>query len=56
MLGLAGTTVLARNLFRSALALLGVLLCTAILFLLLQAEMKGLLTQLVLAGGEVFEA
>jgi NADH-quinone oxidoreductase subunit J len=51
MLGLAGMTVLARNLFRSALALLGVLLCTAILFLLLQAEMVALVQVMVYIGG-----
>lgn len=51
LLGLAGTTVLARNLFRSALALLGVLLCTAILFLLLQAEMVALVQVMVYIGG-----
>ncbi len=51
LLGLAGTTVLARNLFRSALALLGVLLCTAILFLLLQAELVALVQVMVYIGG-----
>jgi NADH-quinone oxidoreductase subunit J len=51
LLGLAGMTVLARNLFRSALALLGVLLCTAILFLLLQAEMVALVQVMVYIGG-----
>jgi NADH-quinone oxidoreductase subunit J len=51
LLGLAGATVLARNLFRSALALLGVLLCTAILFLLLQAEMVALVQVMVYIGG-----
>jgi NADH-quinone oxidoreductase subunit J len=43
--------VLAGNLFRSALALLGVLLCTAILFLLLQAEMVALVQVMVYIGG-----
>ncbi|MDB5103025.1 MAG: nuoJ 2 [Fibrobacteres bacterium] len=51
MLGLAITTVLARNLFRAALALLGVLLCTAILFLLLRAEMVALVQVMVYIGG-----
>jgi NADH-quinone oxidoreductase subunit J len=51
LLGLAGATVLARNLFRSALALLGVLLCTAVLFLLLQAEMVALVQVMVYIGG-----
>lgn len=51
LLGLAVATVLARNLFRSALSLLGVLLCTAILFLLLQAEMVALVQVMVYIGG-----
>lgn len=51
LLGLAVMTVSARNLFRSALALLGVLLCTAILFLLLQAEMVALVQVMVYIGG-----
>jgi NADH-quinone oxidoreductase subunit J len=51
LLGLAGMTVLARNLFRSALSLLGVLLCTAILFVLLQAEMVALVQVMVYIGG-----
>lgn len=51
LLGLAGTTVLARNLFRSALSLLGVLLCTAILFLLLRAELVALVQVMVYIGG-----
>ncbi|HKP95562.1 MAG TPA: NADH-quinone oxidoreductase subunit J [Fibrobacteria bacterium] len=51
LLGLAGTTVLARNLFRAALALLGVLLCTAVLFLLLRAEMVALVQVMVYIGG-----
>lgn len=51
LLGLAGVTVLSRNLFRSALGLLGVLLCTAVLFLLLQAEMVALVQVMVYIGG-----
>jgi NADH-quinone oxidoreductase subunit J len=51
LLGLAGVTVLARNLFRSALGLLGVLLCTAVLFLLLRAEMVALVQVMVYIGG-----
>ncbi|MDQ3000436.1 MAG: NADH-quinone oxidoreductase subunit J [Fibrobacterota bacterium] len=51
LLGLAGFTVLGRNLFRSALSLLGVLLCTAILFLLLNAEMVALVQVMVYIGG-----
>ena len=51
LLGLAGATVMARNLFRSALSLLGVLLCTAILFLLLNAEMVALVQVMVYIGG-----
>ncbi len=51
LLGLAGVTVLARNLFRSAMGLLGVLLCTAILFLLLRAEMVALVQVMVYIGG-----
>lgn len=51
LLGLAGVTVLARNLFRAALALLGVLLCTAVLFMLLRAEMVALVQVMVYIGG-----
>jgi len=51
LLGLAGVTVLARNLFRSALGLLGVLVCTAVLFLLLRAEMVALVQVMVYIGG-----
>ncbi len=51
LLGMAGVTVLARNLFRSALGLLGVLLCTAVLFLLLRAEMVALVQVMVYIGG-----
>lgn len=51
MLGLAGVTVLARNLFRASLGLLGVLLGTAALFLLLQAEMVALVQIMVYIGG-----
>ncbi|MEO7424074.1 MAG: NADH-quinone oxidoreductase subunit J [Fibrobacteria bacterium] len=51
LLGFAGLTVLARNLFRAALALLGVLLCTAVLFLLLQAELVALAQVMVYIGG-----
>jgi NADH-quinone oxidoreductase subunit J len=51
MLILAVSTVLARNLFRSALALLGVLWCTAALFILLRAEMVALVQVMVYIGG-----
>jgi NADH-quinone oxidoreductase subunit J len=51
MLGLAAVTVLARNLFRASLGLLGVLLGTAALFLLLQAEMVALVQVMVYIGG-----
>ncbi len=51
MLGLAWVTVSARNLFRSALGLLGVLLCTAVLFLLLRAELVALVQVMVYIGG-----
>jgi NADH-quinone oxidoreductase subunit J len=51
LVGLAGITVLARNLFRAALALLGVLLCTAVLFILLQAELVALVQVMVYIGG-----
>jgi NADH-quinone oxidoreductase subunit J len=51
MLGLAMVTVSARNLFRAALGLLGVLLGTAVLFLLLQAEMVALVQVMVYIGG-----
>lgn len=51
LLGLAMLTVAVRNLFRAALALLGVLLCTAILFILLQAEMVALVQVMVYIGG-----
>ncbi len=48
---LALATVLARNLFRAALSLLGVLWCTAMLFLLLKAEMVALVQVMVYIGG-----
>ncbi|MBW8888912.1 MAG: NADH-quinone oxidoreductase subunit J [Fibrobacteres bacterium] len=51
LLGLAVLTVAARNLFRAALALLGVLFATAILFLLLQAELVALVQVMVYIGG-----
>lgn len=51
MLGLAAVTVLARNLFRASLGLLGVLLGTAALFLLLRAEMSALVQVMVYIGG-----
>ena len=51
MLGLAALTATARNLFRSALSLLGVLLCTAVLFLSLRAEMVALVQVMVYIGG-----
>jgi NADH-quinone oxidoreductase subunit J len=51
MLALAGVTVAARDLFRAALGLLGVLLGTAALFLLLQAEMAALAQIMVYIGG-----
>ncbi len=51
MLGLALVTVLARNLFRAALGLLGLLLGTAVLFLLLRAEMVALVQIMVYIGG-----
>jgi NADH-quinone oxidoreductase subunit J len=51
LLGLALLTVTARNLFRSALALLGVLWCTAMLFILLKAEMVALVQVMVYIGG-----
>jgi NADH-quinone oxidoreductase subunit J len=51
MLALAGVTVLARNLFRASLGLLGVLLGTAALFLLLRAEMSALVQIMVYIGG-----
>ncbi len=51
MLGLAAVTVLARNLFRASLGLLGVLLGTAALFLLLRAEMSALVQGMVYIGG-----
>ncbi len=51
MLGLAAITVLARNLFRAALGLLGVLLGTAVLFLLLKAELVALVQVMVYIGG-----
>lgn len=51
MLGLAGVTVLARNLFRAALGLLGVLIGTAALFLLMQAETVALAQIMVYIGG-----
>jgi NADH-quinone oxidoreductase subunit J len=51
MLGLAAATVLARNLFRAALGLLGVLWCTAVLFIVLRAEMVALVQVMVYIGG-----
>jgi NADH-quinone oxidoreductase subunit J len=51
MLALAAVTVLARNLFRASLGLLGVLLGTAALFLLLGAEMPALVQIMVYIGG-----
>lgn len=51
LLALALATVLARNLFRAALSLLGVLWCTAMLFLLLKAEMMALVQVMVYIGG-----
>lgn len=51
LLGLAGVTVTARNLFRAALALLGVLLGTAVLYLLLRAELVALAQVMVYIGG-----
>lgn len=51
MLGFAAVTVLARNLFRAALGLLGVLWCTAILFVALRAEMVALVQVMVYIGG-----
>lgn len=51
LLGLALLAVVARNLFRSALALLGVLWCTAMLFILLKAEMVALVQVMVYIGG-----
>ena len=51
LLGLALLAVAARNLFRSALALLGVLWCTAMLFILLKAEMVALVQVMVYIGG-----
>ncbi len=51
LLGLAMLTVAASNLFRAALSLLGVLFCTAILFILLQAELVALVQVMVYIGG-----
>lgn len=51
LLGLAVLTATARNLFRAALALLGVLFSTAVLFLLLQAELVALVQVMVYIGG-----
>jgi NADH-quinone oxidoreductase subunit J len=51
MLGLAAATVLARDLFRASLGLLGVLLGTAALFLMLGAEMPALVQVMVYIGG-----
>lgn len=51
LLTFAFVTVTAQNLFRSALGLLGVLLCTAILFVLLKAEMVALVQVMVYIGG-----
>lgn len=51
MLSMAAVTVLARNLFRASLGLLGVLLGTAALFLLLRAEMPALVQIMVYIGG-----
>jgi NADH-quinone oxidoreductase subunit J len=51
MLAMGAVTVLARNLFRASLGLLGVLLGTAALFLLLRAEMPALVQVMVYIGG-----
>lgn len=51
MLGLAFVAATARNLFRASLGLLGVLLGTASLFLLLQAELAALAQIMVYIGG-----
>ena len=51
LLALAILTVTARNLFRAALSLLGVLWCTAMLFILLKAEMVALVQVMVYIGG-----
>ena len=51
LLALALVTVTARNLFRAALSLLGVLWCTAMLFILLKAEMVALVQVMVYIGG-----
>lgn len=51
LLGLALVTVAARNLFRAAMGLLGVLWCTAMLFILLKAEMVALVQVMVYIGG-----
>jgi len=51
LLGLAVAAIAARNLFRAALALLGVLWCTAVLFILLGAEMVALVQVMVYIGG-----
>jgi len=51
LLTFAVVTVTAKNLFRTALSLLGVLLSTAILFLLLSAEMVALVQVMVYIGG-----
>jgi len=47
----AGFTVLSKNLFRSVLAFLGVILCTAVLFISLRAEMVALAQLMVYVGG-----
>ena len=51
LLILASLTVLSANLFRSVLAFLGVILCTAVLFLSLRAEMVALAQLMVYVGG-----
>ncbi len=51
LLILAGLTVLSKNLFRSVLAFLGVILCTAVLFISLRAEMVALAQLMVYVGG-----
>jgi len=47
----AGFTVLSKNLFRSVLAFLGVILCTAVLFISMRAEMVALGQLMVYVGG-----
>lgn len=51
LVALAAATVLARNLFRAALGLLGVLWLTAVLFIMLHAEMVALVQVMVYIGG-----